>query len=417
MIPILYDKTETTFSTNGLGRLGDCISCYVLEQRNGQYELEMKYPVSGVNYGSIQVGRIIAVTHDEAGDIQPFDIYKISEPINGVVTINAYHISYRLNEIVVKPFSATSCSEAISAISTNSMNTNPFTFSTDKNVVADYDVPVPTNARALLGGEQDSILDVYGTGEYEFDVFDVTLHLARGGDTEVSIKYGKNLVDFLRETDISSAYNGVAPYWKGTVSDEDTGEEVETLVTLTEGYVTSGYDVDSGRTVVVPLDLSGEFETVPTEEELRTLAQSKLAASYAWRALQNITVDFVQLWQTEEYAKFAPLQTAHLCDTVLVDVPQYGITGMRIKIISVTWDALLERYSEMELGDPRSSYADTLTRPIDNQIKEVAEVANAASSAAMAAVTRDTIHYLATNLSTGVTTNTPGWTTTIQTMS
>ena len=417
MIPILYEKTETAFTTNGLGRLGDCISCLVTEQRNSLYELEIEYPVSGINYSNIQVGRIIAVTHNENGDIQPFDIYKVSEPINGIVTINACHISYRLNEIVVKPFSATTCANAIAGISTNSMNTNPFSFTTDKTLSIDFDVAVPTNARALLGGEQNSILDVYGPGEYEFDVFDVKFLTARGGDTEVSIRYGKNLVDFLNETDTSNSYNAVAPYWRGTVSDPDTGEEVDTLVTLTEGYVSSGYSVDSGRTVVVPLDLSGEFETAPTQNELRTLATSKLAASYAWRASQNITVDFVQLWQTEEYANFAPLQKVKLCDTVLVDVPMYGISNLRIKVVSVTWDALLERYSEMQLGDPRKSYADTLAKPIDAQIKEVQQTANIANDTAMAAVTKDTIHYLATNLSSGVTTSTAGWTTTVQSMS
>jgi phage-related protein len=41
MIPILYDKDETEFKTNGLGRLSDAISCIVTEERNGIYELEM----------------------------------------------------------------------------------------------------------------------------------------------------------------------------------------------------------------------------------------------------------------------------------------------------------------------------------------------------------------------------------------
>ena len=45
MIPILFRPKTTDFSTNGIGRWSDAISCYVTEERNGLYELEMKYPV------------------------------------------------------------------------------------------------------------------------------------------------------------------------------------------------------------------------------------------------------------------------------------------------------------------------------------------------------------------------------------
>ena len=47
MIPILYDYAERKFTTNGIGRLSDCISCTVTEERNGIYECEFKYPITG----------------------------------------------------------------------------------------------------------------------------------------------------------------------------------------------------------------------------------------------------------------------------------------------------------------------------------------------------------------------------------
>ena len=56
MIPILYDSTETAFANNGLGRLRDCISCVVTEERNGIYECDFEYPIDGVNYDRIQCG-------------------------------------------------------------------------------------------------------------------------------------------------------------------------------------------------------------------------------------------------------------------------------------------------------------------------------------------------------------------------
>lgn len=364
MIPILFEKTETDFTSNGLGRL-NCIRCIVTEERNGIYECEFDLPVTDPMFNEVQIGRIIASTHDEEGDVQPFDIYKKSEPINGVVTFYASHISYRLNEITVEPFTALSCSDALAGLKTNSIGSNPFTFTTDKAVSSEYNLKAPASLRGLLAGQENSILDVYGKGDYLFDKFNVALYVNRGTDTDVSIRYGKNLAEYTGEIDYSSTYNGVVPFWAGDVYDDETGASTPTLVTLTEKYISAGQPLPGGRLVLVPMDLSGDFGEPPTEEQLRSRATSRLNSSAAWLPSQNLTINFVQLWQTEEYKNLAPLEKVRLCDTVLVDVPMYGVSGLRIKIIRVVWDALLERYSEMELGTAQATLASTIGESLD----------------------------------------------------
>lgn len=365
MIPILYEKTETTFTSEGLGRLSDCISCVATEERNGIYEVEFQYPVNGALFDEIQIGRIVACTHDEQGDIQPFDIYAKSEPINGVVTCKAHHISYRLNEITVKPFTAGSCVEALSKIDSQSVTTNPFTFWTNKSVTATFMSETPRKARAMLGGGDNSILDVYGTGEYEFDKFDVKFYLHRGQDTNVSIRYGKNLVDFNNDEDASDVYTAIVPYWLGN---ETVGEEsVTVLVTLPEWFLTSGHTVPSGREVIVPMDLSGEFSEKPNVSDLRTRAQSRLASSDGWLPNQTVTINFVQLWQTEEYKDYAPLQRLKLCDTCGVFVPMYNMS-LRAKVIKVVYNVLLDRYDSMDLGDKPTTYAAVIEKQFDSKV-------------------------------------------------
>ena len=93
MIPILYEGNETAFTSNGLGRLADAISCKVVEERNATYELEMTYPISGVHYDDLAENRIILAKPFDGGTPQPFIIYKITRPLNGKVTVNAEHIS------------------------------------------------------------------------------------------------------------------------------------------------------------------------------------------------------------------------------------------------------------------------------------------------------------------------------------
>ena len=380
MIPILYESTETEFTSEGLGRLAECTRCVPVEGVNDIFECEFDYPVTGKLFKEIEVGRIIYATHDDTRVPQPFDIYRKSEPIGGVVTFNARHISYRLNEVTVAPFTAASCAAALQGLKTNSVGTNPFTFSTDKNVNSPYTVKTPSSLRGLLGGQENSILDVYGKGEYKFDKWSVQLLTNRGTAKSTSIRYGKNLIDYTNEFDAGETYNAVYPYWFGSVS-EGESEPQDTLVELPEKYITSGQNVPSGRTVIVPMDLSQDFQEPPTVEELRTLATTRLANSDAWAPAQTITIDFVALWQTEEYKDFEPVQHVNLCDTISVVMPMYG-TSYRTKVIRTEYNTLLDRYDKLELGDQPNTYASTITSGLGAQFKELTQKVQTAQATA-----------------------------------
>ena len=359
MIPILYSAAETAFTSNGLGRLSDAISCEVKEKRNGTYELSMVYPTNGAHFADLVDGNYIATTHDEVGDIQPFRIYKISEEIDGRVTINASHISYLLNSTVIKPFSAGSCSEAINQLNTQANYVGgscPFSFWSDKAVTVPFNQEVPRDVRSLLGGASGSFLDIFGTGEYEFDKYEVKFYQHRGTDTDVQVRYGVNLTDYNHTADSSGTYNAVVPFW----GDEETGE----VVTLSEWYLTpTGQTAASLR--FFALDLTEDFDEKPTEAQLRTLAQQRLDNSEAWKPKENWKVSFVQLWQTPEYENVAALQRLKLCDTCLVI---YGGQTIREKVVEVTWDVLRERYSSMELGEPKTSFAKMIIQEATSQV-------------------------------------------------
>ena len=355
MIPILYEATETAFTSNGIGRLTDCIRCEVTEERNGVYELTMEYPMSGQHYADIVEGRIVMASHDDTRTPQPFIIYHRSAPLSGVVTFDAYHLSYRLSEVAIKPFTAVSCADAISKIAGNSIPANSFTFDTDKNVTSSFELTVPRSVRSLLGGARGSILDTYGKGEYEFDRWHVHLYLNRGRDRGVTIRYGKNLTDLTQEVDASGLYNAIVPYYQ----DENT------TVTLPEWYVTES----TGQLKTMVLDLSDEFDTVPTVQELRDAATAALEGGMT--PDENIEVSFVALWETEDYKDFAALQRVLLCDTVTVEYPALG-TSAKAQVIKVTYDTLAERYTEIELGKAKKSLAQVVQEATEAAIMEQA---------------------------------------------
>lgn len=358
MIPILYNSGETAFTSNGIGRLADCISCTVTEERNGIYECQFQYPIDGEMFPEITEGRIIAVIHDDRHDIQPFDIYGRSAPINGVVTFYAHHVSYRLGNVILKPMTASSCVAAMAAIPENTYNPCPFTFWTDKTTTGNWTVTVPSAVRAILAGQQGSLLDIYGKGDYEFDRFAVKLYLERGADNGVSIRYGVNLTDITQDVDLSTSYTAVVPYWKG---------EDGTLVTLPEGYITQ-----SGMAAVpVPLDLSSEWQDAPSVEQLRAKATARLSSSEAWLPKENIRVSFVDLSHTDEYKAVEALQRVSLCDKVSVYYGKMGVSAVKMKVVRVVFNVLTEMYDEIELGEAKNSLAQTIASQFSDTIADL----------------------------------------------
>lgn len=392
MIPVLYNHSEKEFTSNGLGRLTECTSCIVTEERNGVFECEFTYPISGRHYQEIAEGCIIFVTHDNSGIPQPFDIYKRSVPINGEVTFNAAHVSYRLGKCVLMPYTATSCATALSKIKDNCIPECEFSFTTDKSVVKNFTLTTPTAAKSILCGTEGSILDVYGTGEYKFNKFNVILYLHRGTDTDVQIRYGKNLVDMTDEIDSSGSYSAVVPFWQNV----ETGAVKmlpECFVVADDAPIYIDYWTDAnGRRmtdengnefefavsniIAATLDLSAEYEKAPTNAQMRQKAKDSANAHKLYT--QSLTVDFVQLAQSEEYKDLAPLQELNLCDTCEVI---YNNRPVRVKVIRTEYDVLADRYSEIELGDPPANYADVLMGEVVNVMPTRTEVTNAIKTA------------------------------------
>ena len=344
MIPILFATTETDFTHNGIGRLVDCISCEVTEERNGVYELELKYPINGRFYDELVNGGIIGVIHDDNHDIQPFDIYKTSAVIDGVVTVNANHISYRLNNIILEPYTASSASAAVSGISTHSVNTNPFTFSTNKSVSASFSLERPASVRSILWGQEGSLLDTFGTAEFKFDKFTVSMLTHRGTDTGVTVRYGKNLTAIDWTHDSSGTCNAIAPYWTD-------GTDV---VYLPEIIVQPTTPITPVKPA--PLDMSDKFEQKPSVTDLRSAAVSYLDNTSPWLSSNTIKIDMIAMWQSPEYADVASVQRVGLCDTVSIYHTEMGIVSEKAEIVKVVYDVLAERFTQLEVGTVSTSY-------------------------------------------------------------
>ena len=352
MIPILYEKTETEFTSNGICRLRDATSAIVTEERNGIYECDFDYPVDGANYDQIRLGRIIGAEHDDTNDVQPFDIVSYTKPINGIVSFHAVHISYRQSKIVTsRQRSIVGLNEAFDMLKSGQPS-NPFTYWTDQYSSAEFPLGdgIPRSVRECLGGTEGSILDTYG-GEYEWDKFTVKLWNNRGEDVDFVIRYGVNMTDYNDETDSTESYSAIVPYW--------VGQDGDVQIVVKGNMVTNGAVTTSGRVDCVAMDFSQEFESQPTEADLASAALNVLATKQPSLPSQTITVDFINLDQTGEYDHLRPLLRCKLCDRVRVVFPFYKLDSY-FKIVKVTYDVLQERYTSMELGTLSTTLSEAL---------------------------------------------------------
>ena len=347
MIPILYEKDEMEFVSNGLGRLYDCISAVVTEERNGIYELNFEYPVDGARFDDIQIGRIVGVVTDDTGDFQPFDIVSFTRPIDGIVTFHCTHISYRQSYLTVTGSNINSLADAFTLLS-NAEPNNPFTYQTDKNDSVGYLASadgVPKTVRSILGGIEGSILDAYG-GEYSWNKFSVYLHKSRGEARDFTIRYGVNMLDYNEEYDASGTYMSCVPYW------------TDGTTTIVGDRQDSFGSTVTGRGECVPLDVSEKFESQPTKAQVEAMGLQVMNAKNPMIPSQNIHVEFVRL-QDMGYEGLENLLQCGLCDTIKVVFPFYNTTG-QFKIVKTVWDVLSDRYESMELGDLSVTLAEAL---------------------------------------------------------
>lgn len=361
MIPILFEQGATDFSTNGIGRLSDVMSCTVEEERNGMFELTMTYPSNGTHANEIECGSLIVVKPNLRQNRQAFEVYKIEKGINQIMTIYAQHISYRLNFIPVRPFTATGIQETIQGLASNVLEDNPFTLTSDfVNDYSQYNQIEPKQFRACLGGTQGSILDVFssaGAGEYLWDNFSVSFLMHRGQDNGVQLRYAKNITDLKEETNNEKTVTGAIAFWYN---------EEQNIFLYGETQLTPFADqVPVKKTVL--LDVSEDMDEIPSLAQLNSFALSYVQSLALFK--QNIKVSFIDIWDSPEYSDFAQLESVNLCDTVRVIYEPLGIT-MSQKVIRTVFDVLTERYNEIEIGDSVSSLAQTLSDNIGD-IEEI----------------------------------------------
>lgn len=358
MIPILYKPDAKT----KIGWLAEASDCQCTEERNGVFELEFQYPMLGRYAADLVIDRYVKAKPNATAANQFFHIRKVSKPINGMFTVSCEHISYALSGYPVPTVSASGNAQvAINAILTAAKNQlgkdTGFSVATTDITLSSSIALTNVSARAALGGVSGSVLDVYG-GEYEFDNHTIKLHKARGKDRGVRIAYGRNMTELKCDIDMDSAYTGIYGY----VKNDNVDLHSYKAVTNSSGI--------NAKTLI--RDFSSDFsggDSKITQSGLDSAVAAYAAANDINSPTVSMTVSFVDLSQSPEYASFSALESVSLCDTVQIYHKDLNI-NIKAKVIKTVYDVLRERYTSIDLGSPRANFADVIKQTV-NEAKDL----------------------------------------------
>ena len=374
MIPILFPHDEMAFESNGLGHLPDAVDVSITHQLNGEYELQMKYPLDGLNADKIADMTIIMCEPDPVTAPQPFRIYQIQPSSNGMITVFARHLVYDLIGIPVSPFTAESLTSAGIKLVTSTPVPCDFNFRANFSADGAFKIDTPRPVWKVLGGAAGSFLDVYG-GEYEFDGRDVILHRKIGSDQGVTIRYGKNLRTLEMDRSCAEVYTGVYPFWTRSDGDKKALAELPEKIINAEGTYL--------YTRIRTLDLSQEWEAAPTADQLRERAKKWMKDNDIGIPRIRWKINFAQLEQYEEFKDSTLLERVALGDTVEVIFKRMGVNA-RARVVETVYDPLRRRYKHITLGRVKSSFADTV---VDQQNRIEAAPTTSEMERAVAAAT------------------------------
>lgn len=372
--PIIYKPGTTDFDNLGLGLLTDTEKAIVTEELNGQFIFEFTYPVGGALDSAIEEQAFVKV---DAGNVlkgQIFEIKKITSDTTYNRSVYAEHISYRLNGIPTKAYTATGNGlQMLTAWKAQLLyGSDLFTVKSDVTTQSTGTFTPQTfgNARTVLGGQEGSILDLVG-GQYKFDNFEVSLLNQRGKESHDMLVYGKNITTLTQEENITSTYNAIYPYAQFT----DDSDSKKTIVkTLPETIVESKYFDNFNAPVIQVVDFSDKFTgdnaiKSYTDDKLRAFAKQYITNNKV--GIPEVSIDLSTVDMNKALGE--NVESLDLGDTIKVYFQALRINTLA-QVSAITWNVLLDQYDSYTIGAKKR----TLTQQFINNVASAKETADKA---------------------------------------
>ena len=284
---------------------------------------------------------------------QLFRIYEVEvDTANAKVRCRALHISYDFMANAIKTkleFKKTAVSSALQTIQSNLFMTDKRVLSATSNVrrlTATYEYK---NGIEILMDPDEGIVQktksrlIRDNGDF-YIVRNTTT------DRRYIIAYGRNLKGVTWTKNTQDVVTRLVPLGEDKDGNKFTLPNSGDYHTFMDSPYIGDYPTIRLKTLEVS---DAKISDSKTREQC--YADMKEAAEEEFEngcdlASLEISVDFVHLGDTEEYAQYRNLEQLYLYDTITIEHAPTGFSTMA-QVNHIEWDAILQHYNKIELGD------------------------------------------------------------------
>lgn len=367
MIPILYKNDETTFTSMGLGVI-DCISCTVTEELNGKFVLNLETHINDRLLDKIKVDNVIMAQPRKNAEPEPFRISKVEVSFNGIVKVEAQHISYQLNYILANGMDKTFRNNTVHssppvwfnefiAHRVDMSTPVPFTLVSDitdkPHKMETWDSVLPF--KSLMQGREGSLLDLYG-GEFSYSFYTVALNKRRGRDRNFRVAYGENMQSMKYSDEGNELYTGAVGFWRKSDGNEDC---IRGNIVNVENASSFAYPR------IAAVDFSADYDEQPTPEQLTSKTQSYIKSHQYGKPTISMSVKVGFPSEGSEYwsraSQMVNRDDLELGDTIRAIYTPAGIE-MYSRVTSIVYDVLTEKNKDVIVGNIKKKASSVLAK-------------------------------------------------------
>lgn len=354
MIPILYDSSETEFTSCGLGELVDAISCTVTTEFNGVAYLDMEYPTDGLHYQDIAIGRMIKAANTH----QSSDVYVVESleySVDGTIKIYAQQYAcLRLNSAILftedesydwtKGAGATgddvrdimvALRDSIRPILTEALDEYGRVLVPALTVRSNISNPAGTTIHVEWGKAYPTAYEVVQAiasafnAEIFWNINHVVIFPQIGEDTGLEIRYGINMTALDAEVDGEPYATAAMPY--GSI------------------YLGNYYQADTpGIYPFYRIAIADELQSAESKVEESQVLKTSIKVKFdPYGNAVNVDVDSGWLHRLGVY------------DIVTVVHPQIGLS-QKAEIVKSVFNSLTERFESVDIGEIVQDITDTI---------------------------------------------------------
>lgn len=347
----VFNGNERVFTSNG-EKILKPIKAVILKEDNGDYELDLETRIEDKDY---IVNDKIIVCNTPWGQ-QGFRVYNPQKKGNKI-TCTCKHLFYDTASYVIVDANVAdkTCNDALDQLNSACDTATPFTTLSNVPTLNSYRAERKTLEEAISG-----VLEHWG-GHLVRDNFNISILSQIGQDNGVTLRYGKNIEDIQVKEDWSKVVTKILPVGKDgltldgvfvTTSDLDTAE------------ANHGLSYDKPYTKTVSFSQEIDEKEYQDDEAYKTALIQDLRT----QAINYIRENCVPKINYSVKANIGKI--TDVGDTIEVYDERLNI-NLLTHIISVKWDCIQERYTEVNFGNFSSKLKNLVSGVTSNTKKEI----------------------------------------------